>query len=82
MQYLLRYFPPTITYPIAQKAKEREERVAKLVETLARKLSIFAESATGVNDEEVTKSWRTICQLEAECVGFHSGGSGALINDC
>ena len=51
-----------------QKAKEREERVAKLVETLARKLSIFTESATGVNDADVTNSWRTICQLEAEYV--------------
>jgi len=59
---------------IAEKAKEREERVAKLVETLARKLSIFAESATGVNDEEVTKSWRTICQLEADDLRHESYG--------
>lgn len=65
----------------AQKAKEREERVAKLVETLVRKLSIFTESATGVNDVDVTHSWRTICQLEAECVAFHSGSSSIHSDD-
>ena len=38
----------------------------KLVEELERKLSIFTESATSVNDKAVTESWRTICALEAE----------------
>lgn len=33
---------------------------------LTRKLSIFAESATSPNDPDVTQSWRTICQIEAE----------------
>jgi hypothetical protein len=35
---------------------------------LERKLSIFTESATGPYDRDVTNSWKTICQLEAECV--------------
>jgi hypothetical protein len=52
----------------AEKAAERKERVEKLVENLVRKISIFTESATGVNDAQVTQSWRTICQLEAEYV--------------
>lgn len=52
----------------AQRAAVREERVRKLVEELDRKLSIFTESATGVDDVDVTRSWRTICELEAECV--------------
>lgn len=38
------------------------------VENLQRKLSIFTESATGPSDADVSNSWRTICQLEAECV--------------
>lgn len=50
----------------AEKAAARAERVQKLVETLERKLSIFTESATGPDDPDVTKSWKTICQLEAE----------------
>ena len=54
----------TITRP--QKAAAREVRVKKLVENLELKLSIFTESATGPNDKEVTESWRTICNLEAE----------------
>jgi hypothetical protein len=37
------------------------------VENLQRKLSIFTESATGPGDADVSNSWRTICQLEAEC---------------
>lgn len=45
----------------------REERVKKLVDNLTRKLGIFTESAAGPNDVEVTKSFRTICMLEAEC---------------
>ena len=70
-----------MTDPTSQKAKEREERVAKLVETLARKLSIYAESATGVNDGGVMSSWQTICQLEAECATFHSGSSSTHKDD-
>ncbi|KAF8836852.1 DnaJ-domain-containing protein [Paxillus ammoniavirescens] len=50
----------------AEKAAARAERVQKLVENLDRKLSIFTESATGPDDPEVSMSWRTICQLEAE----------------
>jgi len=50
----------------AEKAEARAERVQKLVENLERKLSIFTESATGPDDVEVSRSWRTICQLEAE----------------
>ncbi len=42
----------------------------KLVENLRHKLSIFTESATSVNDPDVTESWRMICSLEAECVSF------------
>ncbi|KAL4244778.1 DnaJ domain-containing protein [Abortiporus biennis] len=49
----------------AEKAAAREERVQKLVENLERKLGIFSESATGPDDPEVTQSYRTICQLEA-----------------
>lgn len=51
---------------LAQKAKEREERVAELVKTLERKLSIFSESATSPNDWDVRRSWQQICQIEAE----------------
>lgn len=40
------------------------------MENLERKLSIFTESATGPDDADVSNSWRTICQLEAE-YGFH-----------
>ncbi|GLB43009.1 putative dnaJ-domain-containing protein [Lyophyllum shimeji] len=50
----------------AEKAAARKERVQKLVENLERKLGIFTESATGPNDPDVSKSWRTICELEAE----------------
>ncbi|KAH8109097.1 DnaJ-domain-containing protein [Phellopilus nigrolimitatus] len=50
----------------AEKAAAREERIKKLVVELERKLGIFTESATGPNDRDVTESWRTICQLEAE----------------
>ena len=51
-----------------QKAAARAERVEKLVEHLERKLGIFAESATSPSDLDVTQSYRTICQLEAEYV--------------
>ncbi|KAK0200399.1 X-domain of DnaJ-containing-domain-containing protein [Desarmillaria ectypa] len=50
----------------SEKAAQRAERVQKLVENLERKLGIFTESAIGPNDTDVTRSWRTICQLEAE----------------
>ena len=52
----------------AEKAAVRQERVNKLVENMERKLSIFTESATGPDDVDVSTSWRTICQLEAEYV--------------
>lgn len=44
----------------------RKARVQKLVDNLERKLGIFTESATGPDDPDVTASWRTICELEAE----------------
>lgn len=50
----------------AEKAAVRAERVKKLSENLERKLGIFTESATGPNDVQVTESFRTICQLEAD----------------
>lgn len=58
----------------AEKAAARAERVQKLVENLERKLSIFTESATGPYDSDVTNSWRTICQLEAEDLKKESYG--------
>lgn len=58
----------------AEKAAARTERVQKLVENLERKLSIFTESATGPYDPDVTNSWRTICQLEAEDLKKESYG--------
>ena len=51
---------------VVQREAIRQERVRKLVEELERKLSIFTESATGVDDKDVTQSWRTICELDAE----------------
>ncbi|KAJ8592756.1 DnaJ-domain-containing protein [Rhizopogon salebrosus TDB-379] len=56
------------------KAAARAERVQKLVENLQRKLSIFTESATGPGDADVSNSWRTICQLEAEDLKKESYG--------
>ncbi|KAG2044153.1 DnaJ-domain-containing protein [Suillus americanus] len=58
----------------AEKAAARAERVQKLVENLERKLSIFTESAAGPYDPDVTNSWRTICQLEAEDLKKESYG--------
>lgn len=58
----------------AEKAAARAERVQKLVENLERKLSIFTESATGPYDSDVSNSWRTICQLEAEDLKKESYG--------
>ncbi|KAG6840943.1 hypothetical protein C0991_003127 [Blastosporella zonata] len=50
----------------AEKAAVRRERIQKLVENLERKLGIFTESATGPTDPDVSQSWRTICELEAQ----------------
>ncbi|KAF8516196.1 hypothetical protein BU17DRAFT_67609 [Hysterangium stoloniferum] len=58
----------------AERAAVREERVGKLVEELERKLSIFTESVTGVDDKEITLSWRSICELEAEQLRDESYG--------
>ena len=57
---------PTACSKVFQKAAARAERVNKLVENLQRKLGIFTESAVGPDDPDVSSSWRTICQLEAE----------------
>jgi len=62
----------------AEKAAVRAERVQKLVENLERKLGIFTESAVGPNDPEVTQSFRTICQLEAEELKKESYGAELL----
>ncbi|KAI5122414.1 hypothetical protein M0805_002964 [Coniferiporia weirii] len=62
----------------AEKAASREERVKKLVQELERKLSIFTESASGPNDRDVTNSWRTICELEAEELKKESYGTELL----
>ncbi|KAF6752393.1 DnaJ-domain-containing protein [Ephemerocybe angulata] len=58
----------------AEKAAARSERVGQLVENLTRKLMIFTESATGPNDRDVSKSWKTICELEAEDLKRESYG--------
>ncbi|KAH9895736.1 DnaJ-domain-containing protein [Cubamyces lactineus] len=62
----------------AEKAAARAERVAKLVENLDRKLSIFTESAAGPNDPQVSESFRTICKLEAEELKKESYGVDLL----
>ncbi|KZT01856.1 DnaJ-domain-containing protein [Laetiporus sulphureus 93-53] len=62
----------------AEKATVRAERVQKLVENLERKLGIFTESATGPDDRQVTQSWRTICQLDAEELKKESYGPDLL----
>ncbi|KAG2018724.1 DnaJ domain-containing protein, variant 2 [Coprinopsis cinerea AmutBmut pab1-1] len=62
----------------AEKAAARAERVGQLVENLIRKLSIFTESATGPNDPDVTRSWKTICELEAEDLKRESYGVDLL----
>jgi hypothetical protein len=48
--------------------------VQKLVTNLERKLSIFTESATGINDEDVVNSWKQISALEAEDLKRESYG--------
>ncbi|OJT09248.1 hypothetical protein TRAPUB_14323 [Trametes pubescens] len=62
----------------AEKAAVRAERIQKLVENLDRKLSIFTESASNVNDPQVTESFRTICKLEAEELKKESYGVDLL----
>ncbi|KAJ3725453.1 X-domain of DnaJ-containing-domain-containing protein [Lentinula raphanica] len=62
----------------AERAAVRAERVEKLVENLERKLGIFTESATGVNDEDVTRSWKEICELEAQELSHESYGPELL----
>ncbi|KZV63053.1 DnaJ-domain-containing protein [Peniophora sp. CONT] len=62
----------------AKKAAVREERVKQLVDNLERKLGIFTESATGPDDKDVTDSFRTICQLEAEELKQESYGTELL----
>ncbi|TCD67705.1 hypothetical protein EIP91_012001 [Steccherinum ochraceum] len=62
----------------AEKAAARAARVQKLVENLERKLGIFSESATGPNDAQVTESYRTICQLEADELKTESYGADLL----
>lgn len=55
-----------------ERAKQREERVSKLVDNLIRKLSVYTESIRGIGDgeeslkEEVKKSFREITRLETE----------------
>lgn len=61
-----------------EKAVARQKRVGTLVETLTRKLSIFTESATGPNDQDVSRSWKTICSLEAEDLKRESYGADLL----
>ncbi|CCM01858.1 uncharacterized protein FIBRA_03929 [Fibroporia radiculosa] len=62
----------------AEKAAVRAGRVQKLVENLERKLGIFTESATGPSDAQVTESFRTICQLEADDLKRESYGADLL----
>lgn len=52
--------------------------MAELVKNLERKLSIFAESAIGPNDPDVTQSWRTICKIEADELRNESFGVDLL----
>ncbi|EST05800.1 DNAJ-containing protein, X-domain protein [Kalmanozyma brasiliensis GHG001] len=62
----------------AEREKQRAERVAKLVEKLVRKLSIYTESVRHAHDpaleREVEKSFREITRLEAEELKHESYG--------
>ena len=69
---------PRLSSSLYQKAAARAERIAKLVENLDRKLSIFTESAAGPSDPQVTESFRTICKLEAEELKQESYGVDLL----
>ena len=68
--------PPSSS--LYQKAAARAARIAKLVENLDRKLSIFTGSAAGPSDPQVTESFRTICKLEAEELKQESYGVDLL----
>ncbi|KAJ3805074.1 hypothetical protein F5876DRAFT_82211 [Lentinula aff. lateritia] len=50
----------------AERAVAGTKQVIQLSANLERKLGIFTESATGIDDVDVTRSWRIICVLEAE----------------
>ncbi|MCO5555484.1 hypothetical protein L7F22_009029 [Adiantum nelumboides] len=54
----------------AERAKLREERVARLADNLVRKLSVFTESVRNANDtdleRQVAESFREITRIEAE----------------
>ncbi|KAG8748753.1 hypothetical protein FRC12_013802 [Ceratobasidium sp. 428] len=60
----------------AEKSKARSERVSQLVTELARKLSIYTESATGSpqQDADMVNSWRQICAIEADQLKTESYG--------
>ncbi|SNX83582.1 related to DnaJ-like protein [Melanopsichium pennsylvanicum] len=62
----------------AEREKQRQERVSKLVEKLIRKLSIYTESVRNANDpvleKEVEKSFREITRLEADELKHESYG--------
>lgn len=59
---------------LAEKAAEREARVATLVVNLENRLSVFAESATSPHDAPVVNSWRQKCAYEAEELRSESFG--------
>ncbi|KAL9708991.1 DnaJ-like protein [Leucoagaricus gongylophorus] len=61
-----------------QKVAVRAKRVQQLVKNLTRKLGIFTESATGPEDTDVSRSWRTICEIEAEDLKRESYGHELL----
>ncbi|SPO44669.1 related to DnaJ-like protein [Moesziomyces antarcticus] len=62
----------------AERDKQRQQRVAKLVEKLVRKLSIYTESIRSANDptleREVEKSFREITRIDAEELKHESYG--------
>ncbi|KAJ7578995.1 DnaJ-domain-containing protein [Mycena floridula] len=62
----------------AEKHAARTARVSKLVANMTRKLSIFTESAVSPDDPDVTMSFRTICELEAEDLSHESYGPSLL----
>ncbi|KAJ3711432.1 X-domain of DnaJ-containing-domain-containing protein [Lentinula guzmanii] len=62
----------------AERAAARAERVEKLVENLERKLGIYTESVTCINDEDVTRSWKEICEIEAQELSHESYESELL----
>ncbi|KIY68191.1 DnaJ-domain-containing protein [Cylindrobasidium torrendii FP15055 ss-10] len=62
----------------AEKAAERSARIAKLVEQLTSKLSVFTEAASGPDDKEMLRSWKMTCELEAEDLKAESYGVDLL----